>query len=429
MVSINTSSSFPGNPKPGESVNDNDVSGLENIFASMLTVIDEENNLNGSNTSDIPDDIVLFLKKIKNNLDFSQEPLSPNDRSKSHSEILSSNILQIYKAYKTVIDEAMKITNDSTISFDLDKMLGPIINHRNTLATNPQKVESSASIPFDNYDEISGLPYGKDLATSIEDFSELEMQRIKASMKQNEQVNLDLNINSKKKKSNSKNNQPSTTQNIASDTELKEQLLKDKVASFGEQNNADFNRANKNQDFSKAESLIDHTQTSTKSVANKISSADQNLQTSQNDYQTQLKLLEKNWGKELAKIIEKALLSGTDKIDISLDPQKLGKMHLTLSVVNNQTSIFVSTESAAASLILTSAEDRLAQMFESSGYKLSNFQANSNGKHGSNKNGSETKQQKTTRAISIPTEPALLDKKGNGTSYNIDGRKIINIIA
>ena len=51
-------------------------------------------------------------------------------------------------------------------------------------------------------------------------------------------------------------------------------------------------------------------------------------------------------------------------------------MQLTLSVVNNQTSIFISTETIAASLILTSAEERLAQMFESSGYKLSNFQAN-----------------------------------------------------
>ena len=42
MVSINTSTSFLETNKPGDSSSDTDLSGLENIFASMLTLIEEE---------------------------------------------------------------------------------------------------------------------------------------------------------------------------------------------------------------------------------------------------------------------------------------------------------------------------------------------------------------------------------------------------
>ena len=104
-------------------------------------------------------------------------------------------------------------------------------------------------------------------------------------------------------------------------------------------------------------------------------------------------------------------------------------MHVTLSIVNNQTSISINTENVAASLILTSAEDRLAQMFEAAGYKLSNFQANSNGKNGSNKNGSGSKQNGENKINSNSSTSLNFDEKQNNISYTIDGRKIINIIA
>ena len=128
-------------------------------------------------------------------------------------------------------------------------------------------------------------------------------------------------------------------------------------------------------------------------------------------------------------MIEKAILSGKDKIDISLEPQSLGKMHLTLSIVNNQTSVFIGTDSTAASLILTNAEERLAQMFESAGYKLTNFQANSNGKNNSNQNGSESKHGKLTKNKGANSEQLSLSDKEEPGAYTIDGRKIINIIA
>ena len=170
-------------------------------------------------------------------------------------------------------------------------------------------------------------------------------------------------------------------------------------------------------------------QASTKGPSSKTTSLEVNSQNSQNTNEAHLKLLEKNWGKDLAKIIEKAILSGKKKIDISLDPQKLGKMQLTLSLVKNQTSIFINTETTAASLILTNSEERLAQMFESSGYKLSNFQANSNGKRNSNSGGSASQQKVEIKEKSNEINQTLVNDKSNQSAYTIDGRKVINIVA
>ena len=263
---------------------------------------------------------------------------------------------------------------------------------------------------------------------SIEEFSELEMLKIRASLKQGNQMSSDLEKNAKKTGSIVKDSQESIMLGAKS-SETKNYLGKDNIASNLDQTNQDGNRPNQMVDLSKSESLVDQSQPSNKTSTNRSTAPEPSLQSSQNTYETQLKLLEKNWGKDLAKIIERAIISGKEKIDISLDPQKLGKMHLTLSVVNNQTSIFITTENAATSLILNSAEDRLAQMFESSGYKLSNFQANSNTNHNSNRNGSGSKQNKETKKIDPISDKPMLPEENNTISKTLDGRKIINIIA
>ena len=66
MVSINTSTSFLGTKKLEESSSDADISGLENIFASMLNVIEEENkSVDEHGESEHPGGMVGLLEKIK----------------------------------------------------------------------------------------------------------------------------------------------------------------------------------------------------------------------------------------------------------------------------------------------------------------------------------------------------------------------------
>ena len=429
MVSINTSTSFLGTQKSDEYTNDKDISGLENLFASMISVTsDDDNPLNGGSLSEANDEVMSILAEIKNKLGVQKNSLSIAEGIENNSEHLSANVLQIYQSYKTMIDEALATTEEATVTFDIELLSEPNLTGRNLKTISTTTVGKDIELPINDLEKAAKLITLSESNESIEEFSELEMLKIRASLKQGDQMSSDLEKNVKKTKSTIKNSQDSIMLG-AKPSETKNYLGKDNIASNLDRNNQDGSRQNQMVDLSKSEGLVDLSQTSNKLSTNKSIASEPSLQNSQNAYETQLKLLEKNWGKDLAKIIERAIVSGKEKIDISLDPQKLGKMHLTLSVVNNQTSIFITTENAATSLILNSAEDRLAQMFESSGYKLSNFQANSNANHNSDRNGSSSKQNKETKKINTIPDKSILPVENSIISKTLDGRKIINIIA
>ena len=429
MVSINTSTSFLGTQKSEEYTSEKDSSGLENLFASLISITNDENDpLNGGSVSDANDEVMLVLAEIKNKLDVQKNGSNLVEAIENNSENLSANVLQIYQSYKTMIDEALASTEEATVTFDIELLSEPNLTGRNQKITTIKAVDKEIELPMSEMGKTAKLITLSESNQSIEDFSELEMLKIKASLKQGDQMSSDLEKNAKKTKPSVKNIQESVMLGAKS-SETKNYLGKDNITSNFDQTNQDGNRPNQMVDMSKSEILVDQSQTSNKTSTNRSMAPEPSLQNSQNAYETQLKLLEKNWGKDLAKIIERAIVSGKEKIDISLDPQKLGKMHLTLSVVNNQTSIFITTENAATSLILNSAEDRLAQMFESSGYKLSNFQANSNAHHNSNRNSSGSKQNKETKEIDTISDKSMSPEENNTTSTTLDGRKIINIIA
>ena len=429
MVSINTSTSFLGTQKSEEYTSEKDISGLENLFASLISHTNDENDpLNGGSVSEANDEVMLVLAEIKNKLDVQKNGSNLVEGIENNSEHLSANVLQIYQSYKTMIDEALASTEEATVTFDIELLSQPNSTDPKLKITSTKDLEKEIKLPTSDMGKAAKIITLSESNESIEEFSELEMLKIRASLKQGDQMSSDLEKNVKKTKSTVKNTQESFMLGTKSN-ETKNYLGKDNIASNLDQTNQDGNRPNQMVDLSKSESLVDQSQTSNKTSTNRSMAPETSHQNSQNAYETQLKLLEKNWGKDLAKIIERAIVSGKEKINISLDPQKLGKMHLTLSVVNNQTSIFITTENAATSLILNSAEDRLAQMFESSGYKLSNFQANSNANHNSNRNGSSSKQNKETKEIDTISDKSMLPEENNTTSKTLDGRKIINIIA
>ena len=429
MVSINTSTTFLGTQKSEEYTSEKDISGLENLFASLISLTSDENDpLNGGSVSEANDEVMLVLAEIKNKLDVQKNGSSLVEGIEINSEHLSANVLQIYQSYKTMIDGALASTEEATVSFDIELLSEPSSTGRNLKITSTKSIEKEVELPISDMAKATKLITLSESNESIKEFSELEMLKIRASLKQGDQMSSDLEKNVKKTKSAVKNTQENFMLGTKSN-ETKNYLGKDNIASSLDQTNQDGNRANQMVDLSKSESLVDQSQTSNKTSTNRSIAPEPSHQNSQSAYETQLKLLEKNWGKDLAKIIERAIVSGKEKINISLDPQKLGKMHLTLSVVNNQTSIFITTENAATSLILNSAEDRLAQMFESSGYKLSNFQANSNANHNSNRNGSGSKQNKETKKIDTISDKLILPEENNTTSKTLNGRKIINIIA
>ncbi|MDG2473942.1 MAG: flagellar hook-length control protein FliK [Paracoccaceae bacterium] len=430
MVSINISTSFLETNKPGDPSSDTDISGLENIFASMLTLIEEENKITGGQDKlDSSGGVVGLLETIKKEIKLNQNTVLMGSSNENASGAFSSKIFQIYQTYKTLIDEAIEIGNGATISFNMERLLKAQPLQNNTIPSHLREIESSVQISSNETIQISSTSSITDINGSIEEFSELEMQRVKASMKHQEVLTNDSTSNVKKNIVGTNDTDAPLVKKLFEQSKSKQSINKENITTIIDQTDKKSKLPRQTADLPKAETLMDQTQVASKANPSKSNFNNQTLQSSQSTDQMHLKLLEKSWGKDLAKIIEKAILSGKEKIDISLDPQRLGKMHLSLSVVNNQTSVFIGTESTAASLILTNAEERLAQMFESAGYKLSNFQANSNGKNNSNHNESESKHDKSTRNKGVDTEQLFLSEKEDQASYIIDGRKIINIIA
>jgi flagellar hook-length control protein FliK len=85
------------------------------------------------------------------------------------------------------------------------------------------------------------------------------------------------------------------------------------------------------------------------------------------------------WGQRLVAQIERISSNGEGKLELSLRPKNLGDMHITLDFKGDETQVRIVTETNAASRVLIGAEDRLAQMLEAAGFKLSTFSASSDG--------------------------------------------------
>ena len=83
------------------------------------------------------------------------------------------------------------------------------------------------------------------------------------------------------------------------------------------------------------------------------------------------------WGLKLVAQIEKMHSDGIAKFDVSLRPKNLGDMKISLEFTRDEVQVRIVTETAAASRILSSTEDRLSQSLDASGFKLSTFSASS----------------------------------------------------
>ncbi|MDA9955790.1 flagellar hook-length control protein FliK, partial [bacterium] len=77
------------------------------------------------------------------------------------------------------------------------------------------------------------------------------------------------------------------------------------------------------------------------------------------------------WGQRLVAQIEKLSSNGEGKLELSLRPKNLGDMHISLEFKGDEAQVRIVTETSAASRVLIGAEDRLAQMLDAAGFKLS----------------------------------------------------------
>ena len=132
------------------------------------------------------------------------------------------------------------------------------------------------------------------------------------------------------------------------------------------------------------------------------------------------------WGQRLVAQIERISSNGEGKLDLSLRPKNLGDMHISLEFKGDETQVRIITETSAASRVLIGAEDRLAQMLDAAGFKLSSLSASSEGGLGQGL-GQHTrqKQQSTPGGTKNRDTETGANSKHSGESHN----GTVNVIA
>ena len=132
------------------------------------------------------------------------------------------------------------------------------------------------------------------------------------------------------------------------------------------------------------------------------------------------------WGQRLVAQIERLSSNGEGKLELSLRPKNLGDMHISLEFKGDEAQVRIVTETSAASRVLIGAEDRLAQMLDAAGFKLSSLSASSEGGLGQGL-GQHTrqKQQSTPGGTKNRDTETGADSKRTGESHN----GTVNVIA
>ena len=132
------------------------------------------------------------------------------------------------------------------------------------------------------------------------------------------------------------------------------------------------------------------------------------------------------WGQRLVAQIEKLSSNGEGKLELSLRPKNLGDMHISLEFKGDEAQVRIVTETSAASRVLIGAEDRLAQMLDAAGFKLSSLSASSEGGLGQGL-GQHTrqKQQSTPGGTKNRDTETGANSKRTGESHN----GTVNVIA
>jgi flagellar hook-length control protein FliK len=99
-----------------------------------------------------------------------------------------------------------------------------------------------------------------------------------------------------------------------------------------------------------------------------------------------LDMQDKNWAEQLVKRVERNLANGKEGIDFELNPRSLGKLHVNLSLQQNEAQLQMRTETSQAAQMITEAQSRLSAMLEDMGMKLTylgtSTQSNGNGANG-----------------------------------------------
>ena len=149
-----------------------------------------------------------------------------------------------------------------------------------------------------------------------------------------------------------------------------------------------------------------------------------NNQTS-NGLLNDLNMLSKSWGEKLIEKIEKSIVDGIEKIELSLSPKSLGKLNVTINMQDSVAKINIVAESSSVAALLGEAEAKLSQMMEASGLKLASLQTLTQ-QFGQNRKGKEQAQKlAVSKKKDNISDPEKTNRKINNEKSHNEGLNLI----
>ena len=100
-----------------------------------------------------------------------------------------------------------------------------------------------------------------------------------------------------------------------------------------------------------------------------------------------LDMLTKDWNEKLAQALEQRISGGGKEIDFMLTPKSLGRLRVSMSMIEGQLSLAIKTDTAMAAAMLGDAESQLVQMLEARDLRVASFAASTSGQSGQQNDG------------------------------------------
>ena len=375
-----------------------------NIFQILNLLQKSELNLTKDTLDEIKKNLKDFFRKLEFNVE-AQQNLDPEQASSFGNE----NFLHLMKFLEElksfIINQAQNKNISQEIDLVLDKVRAKLNEQIKTTLTinNSQKDSEKNVIKIKNHDQIDTLvrgdqsSYEKDISSMTEknskemrgiqarkiDFGHLENNELKADAeKKISTKHKSLNI------SQHQENRISQIQGIGnSNVEKSIDLLNQNLINGAQLKELNFEPSSVRHSISLTNKLDTAPNLDSANVQKPLAFGQEN-----NDKLLHtLNMLSKTWGNKLIEKIEKSIVDGIEKLEISLTPKSLGRLNVTINIHDTVAKINIIAESAGAAALLSEAEHKLSQMMEASGLKLASLQTQ-NQQYGHNQKGKEQDQ-------------------------------------
>ena len=358
-----------------------------NVFEILTLLQESELNLSKDTVNDIKEKLKDLFQKIDLNVE-AHENLHLEQASSFGNEKFLYLMKFLEELKSLIINQAQNKNITQELDLVLDKVRAKLNEQiKTTLTTkNLQKDSEKNVIKIKNHDKIDTFgrgnqsSYGKDISSMIyndsKELGDIQTRKIDLGNSKNNELktNSEKKFATKHKSLNISQHHENRISQIqgtgTSNVEKSMDISNQNLINGAQLKELNFEPSSVRQPITLTNKLDTAPNLDSTNVQKPLAFGQEN-----NDKLLHtLNMLSKTWGNKLIEKIEKSIVDGIEKLEISLTPKSLGRLNVTINIHDTVAKINIIAESAGAAALLSEAEHKLSQMMEASGLKLASLQ-------------------------------------------------------